>query len=65
MGVNFINKYQNLVISKKLKKSLKIVKFEVDNIKFKICVQILELIKNKTVQNYTVPKIVHWMGGWA
>ena len=30
-GVNFINKYQNLVISNSGKKSFKIVKIEVEN----------------------------------
>ena len=46
MGVDFINKYQNLVISKVEKSNVKIVKFEFENLKLKICVQILELIKN-------------------
>ena len=45
MEVNFINKYQNLVISKSGKSHIKIVQFEVENLKLKICLQILELIK--------------------
>ena len=59
MGDNFMNKYQNVVISKSVKRQNKIVKFEVKNFehlrcKFEvekllsICVEILELIKNKT-----------------
>ena len=44
-GFNFINKYQNLYISKS-RKSLT-VKFEVENLKLKICIKILELINNE------------------
>ena len=32
IGVIFINKYQNLIISKSGKKSFKIVKFDVENV---------------------------------
>ena len=46
MGVNFINKYKNLVISKSGKSHNKIAKFEVENLKLRICTQILELIKD-------------------
>ena len=45
MGVNFINRNQNLVISKSGKNNIKIVKLEVENWELKICVKILELFK--------------------
>ena len=44
MGDNVINKYQNLVFSKSGKSHIKVVKFEVENLKLKICIQILEII---------------------
>ena len=44
MGVNFLKKYQNLVISKSGKKSLKSVKFEVQKVE--------NLRKNLEVENY-------------
>ena len=37
IGVIFINKYQNLIISKSGKKSFKIVKFDVENVKHLHC----------------------------
>ena len=37
MGVNFINKYQNLVISKSGKSHIKIVKFEVESFEHLHC----------------------------
>ena len=43
MGVNIINKYQNLVISNSGKSQIKIIKLDVKNLKLKIWVQILEL----------------------
>ena len=44
MGVNFINKYQNWVISKSGKSHIKILKFEAENLKWKICIQIPVLV---------------------
>ena len=48
MGFNFINKYQNLVISKSIKRHYKIVKLEVKNFEglcCEVCIQRLKLIK--------------------
>ena len=66
MGVNLLNKYQKLFFSKSEKLCIKIVKFEVKNLKMKICVQILKLIKNKSFKIILYTKIVwHWgMDGW-
>ena len=65
MGINVINKYQNLVISKSGKSYIKTVKFEVENLKLRICIQLQELIKNKqSNSNKSRMKIVwHWVDG--
>ena len=46
MGVNFINIYQNLVISKSGEKVLKMVKFEVENFEHLRCKFKVETFKH-------------------
>ena len=47
MWVSFINKYQILLFKKVEESHIKIVKLEIEILKLKIFVQILDLIKNK------------------
>ena len=49
------------------KSHIEIVKFEVENLKLTICVQILEYIKNKAGLRiaYSNQKVWCWVGGWV
>ena len=48
---------------KKWKSHIKIVNFEVENLKLKICFQILKLIENKIVLRTKL--VWHWVDAWV
>ena len=71
MGVNIINKCQNLVISKSGKSHIKIVKFEFEILKLKMCVQIRrqmqthKLKTNLAFAPFSFKKVWSWVDRWV